>query len=79
MSALFMVLDISLSGCKLEGADQPDLIGATMVLEFPGQEEAAGEVVWQSTAEFGIRFYKALTDEALARIVSYAGEGGDTG
>lgn len=63
---LVTILDISKTGCRIESDSSLLQVGGTVLLDIPGDQQAAGQVVWRKQSSFGIRFYKELSEDVFA-------------
>jgi len=59
-----ILLDLSLTGCRVQTSRQPFAVGTQVVLTW-GPFEEFGEVVWTHQDISGIAFYDPLRPEAL--------------
>ena len=64
------LLDISTSGCRIETDSELAQVGATILLTFSDQFEAAGEVAWRKEGECGVKFHKDIPEETVDRIAA---------
>ena len=66
---LAIVRNLSASGCLLE-SDEPCIChGSTILVQFPGACEIAGQVMWRRRNRFGVKFNAGLEPGVLAAIL----------
>lgn len=63
-----VVVDVSATGCRLRTRSRDVQVGATILLEFEGIEEIAGQIAWSERRQFGVRFNRILPEATLDQI-----------
>ena len=68
-----LVRDISVSGCRIRTNSELAKVGSTIIVTLGSQEMASGQIAWAGDGEFGVKFHKAITEDAVDRISASIG------
>lgn len=64
------ILDISRTGCKIATGNGHVQVGATILVQLAGNDEAAGQIAWKDGEVSGVRFHRAISLDAVDRTVA---------